>query len=180
VNAAALLLGAALLFASGAQAQVQAQAQVAEQTPGRMPTVQAESLAEVKITLPQGLPAERCLVFMGFEFEHQKVMDEWVEKLQLRRDHKPWVQLHLIGRVWGLISGFVNDRKRPYFSEAYQRERVIPVYTGVSAFITSMGFADTPRNVLVAVVQRDGTVLARAEGPYDAARAQALLALLAE
>jgi hypothetical protein len=49
---------------------------------------------------------------MGFEFDHQKVMDEWVEKLKLRRDPLPWLQVHLIAQPWGLISGFVNSRKR--------------------------------------------------------------------
>jgi hypothetical protein len=142
---------------------------------GRMPEVAAESLAEVKVQLPQGLPAERTLVFIGFEFDHQKKMDEWVEKMKLRADDKPWVQLHGISRGYGLISGFINSRKRPYFPEAYQRERVIPVYVNVSAFITEMGFADDRSAVLAAVVDREGKVLAMTRGDYSDAQAQALL-----
>lgn len=145
---------------------------------GRMPEVAAESLAEVKVQLPQGLPAERTLVFIGFEFDHQKKMDDWVENMNLRAEAKPWVQLHGISRGFGLLSGFIKSRKRPYFPDAYQRERVIPVYVDVSAFITAMGFADDRSAVLAAVVDRKGKVLAMTRGDYSMAQAQALLAAL--
>jgi hypothetical protein len=145
---------------------------------GKMPEVHAESLAEVKVTLPRDLPGERTLVFMGFEFDHQKKMDQWVAKMELREDNRAWVQLHVIGRVWGLIGGFVNSRKRPYFHDAYQRERVIPVYANVSEFITAMGFADSVKSVYVAVVARDGSVLATAAGDFDPVKALGLKAAL--
>jgi hypothetical protein len=145
-----------------------------------MPQVQAESLAEVKITMPQGLPAERTLVMIGFEFDHQKVMDEWLDKMNLRPTQRPWLQLQLhgIGAGYSWLSGFINSRKRPYFPDAYQRERVVPVYTNVKAFITAMGLPEDTKTVYLLVVQRDGKVLATAQGRYDASAAQALLATL--
>jgi hypothetical protein len=146
--------------------------------PARMPLVHTESLAEMALDLPKDLPGPRSLVLMGFEFDHQAVMDTWVEKLNLRHDQLPWLQTHLIARPWGLISGFINSRKRPYFPDAYQRERVAPVYIDVSGFIAAMGFADSRKQVLLAVVQPDGTVLARAEGSYSPAQAEALLLVL--
>jgi hypothetical protein len=146
----------------------------------RMPVLQAESLASVSVSLPRDLPGEKTLVLMGFEFDHQRIMDTWVHQMNLKRDARPWVQLHMIPSVWGLIGGFVNARKRPYFPDAYQRERVIPMYTDVSAALTAMAFADSRNQVLISVVRRDGMVLARAEGHYDAERAATLLAALAE
>jgi hypothetical protein len=180
-----MLFGVAVVLAT-CRAEVQAQTlpttQPAPSLPAQvlaqMPTVHTESLAEMALTLPKDLPAPRTLVLMGFEFDHQKVMDEWVEKLNLRRDQLPWLQTHLIPRPWGLISGFVNSRKRPYFPDAYQRERVAPVYTDVTAFITQMGFSESRQQVLLAVVQPDGKVLLRAEGAFEATQAQALLAVL--
>jgi hypothetical protein len=145
---------------------------------GHMPPVQTESLAEVRVQLPQGLPAKRTLVFIGFEFDHQKTMDDWVEKMGLRAEAKPWVQLHMVPRRWSFISGFINARKRPSFPDPYQRERVVPVYVDVSAFITAMGFADDTARVLVAVVDRNGKVWATAQGDHAAADAQGLLAAL--
>jgi hypothetical protein len=148
-------------------------------TKGVMPTLQAESLAEVVITLPQGLPAARTMVMIGFEFDHQRVMDIWLEKLNLRAEQKPWVQLHGIGRGYGLISSFINSRKRPYFPDTYLRERVIPVYTDVDAMLTAMGLPISRKEVYVTVVKRDGQVLAWAQGGHDAEKAQRLLDTLA-
>jgi hypothetical protein len=146
--------------------------------PARMPMVHTESLAEMALDLPKDLPGPRSLVLMGFEFDHQAVMAAWVEKMNLRRDQLPWLQTHLIPRPWGLISGFVNSRKRPYFPDAYMREPVAPVYTDVSGFIAAMGFPDSRKQVLLAVVQPDGCVPARAEGNFNPAQAEALLMAL--
>jgi hypothetical protein len=146
----------------------------------RMPEVTAETLASMAVTLPRDLPAPKTLVLLGFEFDHQAVMDTWVQKMALKRPNQDYAQLHLIGRAFGLISGFINSRKRPYFSDEQQRQRVIPVYTDVSAFITAMGFADSKTKVLLAVVGRDGAVLARAEGAFDADKAKALMAAMDE
>jgi hypothetical protein len=146
---------------------------------GVMPTLQAESLAQVPITLPQGLPAARTVVMIGFEFDHQKVMDTWLEKMNLRAEQKPWLQLHGIGRGYGLISGFINSRKRPYFPDPYLRERVVPVYTDVDAMLTAMGLPTSRKEVYVTVVKRDGQMLAWAQGDYDTTAAQRLLEALA-
>jgi hypothetical protein len=147
-----------------------------------MPSVQAETLAEVRVRYPQDLPAERSLVMLGFEFDHQAVMDDWLVKLKLRQDQRPWVQLHGIGRGYAWLSGFINSRKRPYFADAYQRERVVPVYVDVAAFLSALlagsGLPLSTQTVYLAVVQRDGLVLATAQGAYDAAAAQRLLAAL--
>jgi hypothetical protein len=167
-----MFLRLALVFLSLAAALCFAQPR------GQMPQIEVESLAEVAQVLPRDLPGEHTLVLMGFEFEHQKKMDTWVALMNLRADDRPWVQLHLISRPWGLISGFINARKRPYFPDALQRARVLPVYTDVTAFLAALGFADDRAKVLVAVVHRNGTVLAVAEGEYDAEKAARLRAAL--
>jgi hypothetical protein len=150
------------------------------QTAGRMPTVSARSLAGAELTLPRDLPGEPTLVMIGFEFDHQKVMDEWNQKMNLQAEKREWVHIHGISRSWGLISGFINDRKRPYFPDVAVQARTIPVYTDVSAFITGLGFADDVKLVKLAVVARNGDALASAQGSYDAASAAALLKALSE
>jgi hypothetical protein len=144
-----------------------------------MPTVQAESLAGVAMVLPRDLPAERTVVMIGFEFDHQAVMDDWLAKMALRDTQKPWLQLHGIGQGYGWLSGFINSRKRPYFKDTYLQERVVPVYIDVRAFLVAMGLADSQKAVFVMVVQRDGKVLAKAQGAYSPAAATALMAALA-
>jgi hypothetical protein len=55
---------------------------------------------------------------------------------------------------------------------------VAPVYTDVTAFITSMGFSDSRKQILLAVVRADGNVLAHTEGGFNATQAHALMAVL--
>jgi hypothetical protein len=150
------------------------------QTAGRMPTVSARSLTGAELTLPRDLPGERTLVMIGFEFDHQKVMDEWNQKMNLQAEQREWVQLHGVSRSWSLLSGFINDRKRPYYPDVAVQARTIPVYTDVSAFIAGLGFADDLKLVKLAVVTRSGDVLANAQGSYDATSAAALLKALSE
>jgi hypothetical protein len=150
------------------------------QPAGRMPTVSTRSLAGAELTLPRDLPGERTLVMIGFEFDHQKVMDEWNQKMNLQAEQREWVQLHGISRSWSLISGFINDRKRPSYPDAAVQARTIPVYTDVSAFITGLGFADDVKLVKLAVVTRNGEVLDSAQGSYDAGSAATLLKALSE
>jgi hypothetical protein len=155
-----------------------AQASAADTTSLAMTSVKAETLSEVKINLPEGLPAERTLVMMGFEFDHQKTMDDWVEKMKLRAESRPWLQLHVIGSGFAWLSGFINSRKRQYFPDDFQRERVVPVYVNTLNFITAMGLPPSPKSVYVVVVRRDGQVLASAQGGYDPLAAQMLSAAL--
>jgi hypothetical protein len=150
------------------------------QTAGRMPSVSARSLSGAELTLPRDLPGERTLVMIGFEFDHQKVMDEWNQKMNLQAEKREWVQLHGINRSWSLLRGFINDRKRPYYPDVAVQARTIPVYTDVSAFIAGLGFADDLKLVKLAVVTRSGDVLASAQGSYDAASAATLLKVLSE
>ncbi len=169
-----LLLVVLMCLAAPGRTQPSPSAPPAEARLYVMPQLHAESLAEVKITLPQGLTSPRTLVMIGFEFDHQKVMDNWLEKMNLRADQRPWVQLHGIDRIYGLISGFINSRKRPYYPDPYIRERVIPVYTNVQALLSGMGLQESRKTVVLAVVKRNGDVVARAEGEYDAGVAQTL------
>jgi hypothetical protein len=143
-----------------------------------MPTVQAESLAGVTLVLPRDLPAERTLVMIGFTFDHQAVMDDWLTKMALREAQRPWLQLHGISQGYSWLSGFINSRKRPYFKDTYLQERVVPLYTDVHAFLAAMGWPDSQMDVLLAVVQRDGKVLATAQGAHSIEAATALRAVL--
>jgi hypothetical protein len=145
---------------------------------GQMPTIQTESLAQTPKTLPADLLAARSLVFMGFEFNHQKLTDNWIAQMQLRERQLPWIHLHVIPRYWGLIGGFVNNRKAAYYPDLYIRERVVPIYTDVAHFMKSMGYADERDKMIVAVVGRDGKVLATARGDYDSVEAQRLKVVL--
>jgi hypothetical protein len=143
---------------------------------GQLPTVTSESLANVKLALPKDLPGNPTVVLIGFEFDHQAKMDLWVEKLAAAKPE--WIQVHLIGSLYGLISGFINKQKAAYFQDLAMRQRVVPIYTNVSNFLSSLGLKDERQQIYIAVVDQTGKVLIAVQGDYDAAKAQAVLSQL--
>jgi hypothetical protein len=56
---------------------------------------------------------------------------------------------------------------------AADRARLVPVFTNREAFARAAGMSGT-EHAAVLVLDRDGHVLARAEGPFDESRAAAL------
>jgi hypothetical protein len=130
-----------------------------------MPSVTTETLNGHAIELPKQLPSPFTVVMAGYEFDHQAQMDEWLEKLKLKERNQEWLQLHLIGGGYRWLSGFINSRKRPYFSDEYARSRVVPLYTDVAAFNVAMNWGDT-KDIHIAIVDRTGKVLYSDSGAY--------------
>jgi hypothetical protein len=139
-----------------------------------MSTVTAESLDSVAVTFPKDLPGDPTIILIGFEFDHQVKMDEWVVKMNLKADRREWIQVHLINRFYGLISGFINSRKRPYFPDAYARARVVPIYTNIEEFLRAMGLPESTKEPYVLVVQPSGKVLHYEQGDYSIEKASAV------
>jgi hypothetical protein len=141
---------------------------------GVMPIVTAESLDSIAVTFPKDLPSEPTIVLIGFEFDHQVKMDEWVAKMNLKADRREWIQIHLINRFYGLIRGFINSRKRPYFRDAYARARVVPIYSNIEEFLRAMGLPESTKEPYVLVVQPSGKVLHYEQGDYSLEKANAV------
>jgi hypothetical protein len=157
---------------------VQAQDTNAIKSLGRMPTVEAESLSNIPMTVPTQLPAERTLVLIAFEREQQTVLNTWVAGLNLNDNKLPWIETPVIGKGYGLIRGFINGGMRRGIQDTALRERTITLYTDPVALRKDMGLTGDGKTVWVAVVDRAGLVLARAEGPYTADKAKPLLEAL--
>jgi hypothetical protein len=141
---------------------------------GVMPNVAAESLDSIAVTFPKDLPADPTIVLIGFEFDHQVKMDEWVTKMNLKTDRREWIQVHLIGRFYGLISSFINSRKRPYFPDGYARARVVPIYTNIEEFLRAMGLPESTKEPYILIVQPSGKVMHYEQGDYNVEKANAL------
>jgi hypothetical protein len=140
---------------------------------GQLPVIKTESLANVKLELPKELPANPTLVLIGFEFDHQAKMDLWVEKLASTQPE--WLQVHLISSFYGLISGFINKQKAAYFPDLARRQRVVPIYTNISNFLSSLGLKDDRKQIFVLVVDQAGKVVFAVQGDYDPLKGQAVL-----
>ena len=66
-----------------------------------------------------------------------------------------------------------------HYAQERDRARLMPVFTDRDAFIRSAALANADQPYVL-ILNRQGEVLARAEGAFDEAKAQALLATLRE
>jgi hypothetical protein len=142
---------------------------------GRLPTLTAKRLDQQAIVLPDGLPAERTLALVAFQSSQRAEVHSWIQGLRLDSDPTiPWFKMPVFHDPG-------NERARDDIqSQMLARHpasrdpsRLIPVFTDRQAFIRAAGLTGT-EHAWVLVLDREGKVLARAEGPYDEGKAQAL------
>lgn len=148
---------------------------------GRLPAATAERVGQQRIVLPRGLSAERSLALVGFEREQHEEIDSWIQGLRLEHDDTiTWFKMPVL-----------NDPGDPAARSAIEyrilarqpteqaRSRLVPVFTNREAFIRAAGLSGA-RHASVLVLDREGKVLARAEGRFDNDKALALRATLAQ
>ncbi|WP_341908850.1 hypothetical protein [Polaromonas sp. YR568] len=142
---------------------------------GRMPAFMTQTLMQQPVAVPGGLPADRTLAVITFERSQRPAADSWVEGLGLR--HNPsiaWVRMPVIADP-GSETGrqAFEARLRQHYVADAERARLVPVFTDRAHFVRAAGLGGTEKAHVV-VVNRDGEVLARASGPFDADKAQNL------
>ena len=144
----------------------------------RMPSIAAENLNERAVTLPADLPAEKTLVLMAFEREQQNDVNTWIEALGLANDKLPWLEVPVVGPGGGIWRAIVNGGMRTGIRDEAARERVVTLFTDRLALLRTMGLPGEGKVILALVMNRNGEVLAQAQGRHSAEKAQLLMAAL--
>jgi hypothetical protein len=137
---------------------------------GRLPMPAAQRIVHVG-----QLPAERVLALVGFERSQRAEIKSWVQGLQLCQEQAiPWIRMAIL-KDPGDDAGrrAVERRLQDAHGTRDGASRVVPVFTDRDRFIREAGLSGRD-HASVLVLSRDGQVLAKAEGQYDAARATAL------
>ena len=160
-------VSAALLFAFAGPSEVTLM--------GQLPSISAKRLDQQPIQLPSQLPAERTLALVAYTRHQREEIQSWVRGMQLEADPGiAWFRLSVINDPGSDSARSEVERKllarNPREAD---RSRLVPVFTNREAFARAAGGSGT-EHAAVLVVNRDGKVLARAEGAYDEAKAQAL------
>jgi hypothetical protein len=142
---------------------------------GRLPTIAAKRLDQQPIMLPGQIPAERSLALVAYTRHQREEIQSWIRGMQLEGDAAiPWFRLSVINDPGSEMARSVVEQKllerHPHDKD---RSRLVPVFTNRDAFARAAGMSGT-EHAAVLVVDRDGHVLARAEGAFDEAKAQAL------
>ena len=149
---------------------------------GHLPVFITQNLLRQPISLPAGFASNRTLALITFKREQRPQIEGWVQwaKTLNQTTAQPvsWLRMVVIhdpgtdgGRreVWTrLLDRYPGDEERANF---------VPVFTDHSRFVRETGFNGTDEAMAV-VLDRHGDVLARAEGAFDANKAQSLLETL--
>ena len=148
---------------------------------GRFPSLSAQRLDKIPVPIPEGLPADRTLALITFKGAQREQVERWINGLQLRSNTTlAWMRMPVLddpGHAAGRSA--IENRLLAKYPSAGDRAQMVPVFTDRAAFIRQAGL-DNANQVHVVVVRRNGEVLARAGGEYDADKAEALLETLRE
>ena len=148
---------------------------------GKLPFTVAKRADRQPVALPADLPAHRTLVVVTFKRDQRDDADGWIHGLDLRRaPHIQWVRMPVIDSpADDSARTAAEDRVFGHFDSHPDRQSVLAVFTDREAFLRRTGLTRHDR-VHVLVLNREGDVLARTEGPYEAGRAMALRETLLE
>lgn len=135
---------------------------------GRVPTPALQRLGP-----PSGASADRVLALVGFERSHRGEINSWIEGLRLHEDRSiPWVKMPVLDDPGNEAARrAVEGRLRA--THDLPAQRLVPVFTDRGQFIRAAGLSGG-EHASVLVLDREGQVLARAEGQFDPARATAI------
>jgi hypothetical protein len=142
---------------------------------GRVPTVSAKRLDQRQMALPHGLPAERTLAVVLFRRDQKAEAQSWIDGMQLRTDRSiPWVKMPVLEdpgtepQRRAIEHGLLARVAHPH-----DRSQLVLLFTDREAFVRSAQLPNSD-HAAVLVLDRRGTVLARADGAFDEDKAQAL------
>lgn len=142
---------------------------------GRVPTLTAKRLDQRKIQLPQELPAGRTLALVVFKGTQRAEAQSWIDGLDLTHNGAiAWLKMPVLNDPGdeGLRMA-IEKRLMSRNAAERDRSRLVPIFTDREAFIRAAGLSGA-EHASVLVLDRQGNVLARAEGAFDEHKAQAL------
>ena len=142
---------------------------------GQLPAQATQSLNRAPVTLPQGLPSDRTLALVTFNRNQRTQADSWIEGLNLKNDSRiSWVRIPVLSDP-GTADGRSDAEKRllERYTAEEERTRMLPMFMDKAAFARSTGLTNIEQSYAI-VLNRQGDVLARVEGPFDATKAETL------
>ena len=142
---------------------------------GRLPAFMAQTLLRQPVAVPEGLPSDRTLALITFQRGQHKLVEGWIQGMNLRNDPSiAWMRMPVVNDPGTLVGrSAVENRLLKHYPEDTERAKLVPVFTDRASFVRSAGLNGTDQ-VYAVVVNRQGEVLARVEGQFDADKAQAL------
>lgn len=142
---------------------------------GHLPTFMSQTLMREPVTVPGGLPSDRTLALITFQRDQRAQADSWITGLNLNSDASiSWMRMPVLSDP-GTAGGrdAVENRLMQNYPDAGQRAKLVPVFTDRADFVRAVGLGGV-QNSYAVVINRQGDVLARVEGKFDADKARLL------
>jgi len=146
----------------------------------QFPTVTGSNLQREKLNLPQDFEGELNLVLIAFQQWQQSQVDTWLPfARQLEETHAGvrYYELPTIQRLNALARTFINEGMRAGIPDPVARERTITLYLDKRAFQEALQLPGE-EDIHVLLLDRQGRVLWRAEGPFTAKDGESLAAAI--
>ncbi len=156
-----LILGCAATLISVANAQKSKPA-----VKMHIPRVESADLNGKPFVLPDDFTSPRTLLLIAFQREHQDLIDGWVAGLALKSTDKDWFELPTVGAMGFMGQKFLDGAMRSGIRGEDKRSRVVTLYIDPKKFIAPLGKTKTD-TIYIAVVAKNGEVLALSEGAFD-------------
>ena len=142
---------------------------------GHLPDFMLPTLTHRPMAVPGGLPSDRTLALITFQRGQRAQADSWITGLNLNNDSSiSWMRMPVLsdpGTAGGRAAA--ENRLMQNYPEAGQRAKLVPVFTDRADFVRAAGLGGV-QNFYAVVINRQGDVLARVEGEFDANKAQLL------
>lgn len=142
---------------------------------GRLPAFMAQTLLRQPVAVPEGLPSDRTLALITFQRGQHAQVESWIQGMNLRNDPSiTWMRMPVVNDPGTHVGrSAVENRLLKHYPADAERAKLVPVFTDRASFVRSAGLSSTDQ-VYAVVVNRQGEVLARVEGQFDADKAQTL------
>jgi hypothetical protein len=148
---------------------------------GRVPAIKTPGIVRMPASAPHPLAAERTLVLITFLPAHRVQADSWVEGLGLNENSSiNWLRMPVLndpGTSKDRVAA--ENRLRQRYPADAERERLFPLFTDRTDFVRNAGLNGADQFYAL-VLNREGDVLARVAGDFDAKKAKALRETLDE
>lgn len=146
---------------------------------GQFPTITAENLNKVEMTLPQDFGARRSIVMIAYTQKQQDDVNTWLPFLNqmAKKSGVKYYETPVISSGYKLMSGFIDNGMRSGITSKSTRAKTITLYTNVSKFNRAVGVSGKG-SIHAVVLDRNGKVLAQVSGAYSKDKAKKISAAL--
>lgn len=150
--------------------------------PIRFPTVRGSNLSRKKYLLPDDIEGDLALVMIAFRQSQQSEVDTWLplaKRLSQQFDQLAYYELPTIDRLPGLARMFIDGGMRAGIPDLRARQATITLYLDKSAFRQELEISSED-TITTLLMDKEGKVLWRTQGPATVAAGQALTTLIAD